>query len=120
MSGTSGVSFGGHSLFLVQFTQSEDSRTYLDFNEPNDGCEALCRIYESVQVNKLKAENKDGDGKFEYELSDLLKFCDSLYDLGVLEFSEKAAGYMAHGREWVKAKIYTYLKEKSTDSKDKK
>jgi len=48
-------------------------------------------------------------------LSDFLKFIDSLYDMGALCYSDKASGYMAHGREWVKAKIYDYMKSKSVD-----
>jgi len=48
-------------------------------------------------INKKKAEDKEEDGKFEYELSDFLKFLDSLYDLGALVYSDKATGYMAHG-----------------------
>jgi hypothetical protein len=115
MSEKSGVSFNGHTLMLVQFSQSEDSRTYLDFDKIEDGCESLCRIYESVQINKKKAEDKDGEGKFEYELCDFLKFLDSLYDLGAMVYSDKGPGYMAHGREWIKAKIYSYMKERSTE-----
>ena len=108
-------SFNGHSLLLVQFSQTEDSRTYLDFDKAEDGCEALIRIYESVQINKKKAEDKDCDGRFEYELGDFLKFLDSLYDLGAMEYSDKGEGYVAHGREWIKAKVYQYMKERSTE-----
>ena len=89
----------------------------MDYDKIDDGCEALVRIYETVLINKKWAEDKDSDGKIEYELSDFLKFLDSLYDLGVMEYSEKMGGYMAHGREWIKAKIYTYLKERSVDAK---
>jgi len=53
-------------------------------------------------INKKKAEDKTDDGKLEYELSEFLKFLDSLYDVGALVYSDKAVGYMAHGREWIK------------------
>ncbi len=109
------VSFDGHSLLLVQFTQSEDSRTYLDFDKIENGCESLLRIYESVMIKKKKEEEHNDEGKLEYELSDFLKFLDSLYDLGALVYSDKATGYMAHGREWMKAKIYSYMKDKSVE-----
>ena len=66
-------------------------------------------------ITKKKAEDKTDDGKFEYELTDFLKFLDSLYDLSSLVYSDKAGGYMAHGREWLKAKIYSYMKDKAVD-----
>eukprot|EP00345_Euplotes_harpa_P016363 CAMPEP_0168346122 /NCGR_PEP_ID=MMETSP0213-20121227/18052_1 /TAXON_ID=151035 /ORGANISM="Euplotes harpa, Strain FSP1.4" /LENGTH=68 /DNA_ID=CAMNT_0008354651 /DNA_START=3 /DNA_END=205 /DNA_ORIENTATION=+ len=61
--------YSGHSLLLVQFSQSEDSRTYLDFDRIDDGLESLCRIYESVQINKKKNESGSKEGKIEYELT---------------------------------------------------
>ena len=64
-----------------------------------------------MQINKKKNEMGDKEGKIDYELTDLLKFLDSLYDLSALCFNEKAKGYNAHGREWVKAKVYKYLKD---------
>ena len=115
MASTPGVSFNGHSILFIQFSQSEDSRTYLDFDKVEDGCEALTRIYESVKINKKKEEDKSDSGRFEYELSDFLKFLDSLYDIGAMVYSDKAPGYMAHGKEWLKAKIYTYMKENSVE-----
>ena len=72
-------------MLLVQFSAAEDSRIYMDFDKVDDALESLCRIFESVQVNKAKADiEKKKEGKVEYELSDLLKFLDSLYDLSVL------------------------------------
>ena len=71
----------------------------------------LCRIYESVQINKKKKELGSKEGKVDYELTDLLKFLDSLQDLSALVFNEKVKGYSPHGREWLKAKIYKYLKD---------
>ena len=64
-----------------------------------------------MQINKKKNEVGSTEGKIEYDVTDLLKFLDSLYDLSALVFNEKAKGYMAHGREWLKAKIYKYLKD---------
>ena len=62
-------------------------------------------------INKNKAETGSKDGKVDYELVDLLKFLDSLYDLGAMIFNERQKGYMPHGREWLKAKLYKYLKD---------
>ena len=72
---------------------------------------ALCRIFEGVQINKKKNETGNKEGKIDYDLTDLLKFLDSLYDLSSLTFSDKFKGFMPHGREWIKAKMYKYLKE---------
>ena len=64
-----------------------------------------------MQINKRKNDIGTKEGKIDYELTDLLKFLDSLYDLSALVFNEKAKRYMAHGREWIKGKVYKYLKD---------
>ena len=74
-------------------------------------CIALCRIYEGVQISKKKNESGSKEGKIDYDLTDLLKYLDSLYDLSAVTYNEKSKGYIPHGREWIKAKMYKYLKD---------
>ena len=62
-------------------------------------------------INKNKNETGGKEGKVDYELVELLKFLDSLYDLSAMVFNDKSKGYLPHGREWLKAKIYKYLKD---------
>ena len=64
-------------------------------------------------LNKKAVDQKteeDETSKLEYKLEDILKFIDQLFDLGVMCFNEKASGYTAHGKAWVKAKVHAYLR----------
>eukprot|EP00349_Pseudokeronopsis_sp_Brazil_P006085 CAMPEP_0202958352 /NCGR_PEP_ID=MMETSP1396-20130829/2717_1 /ASSEMBLY_ACC=CAM_ASM_000872 /TAXON_ID= /ORGANISM="Pseudokeronopsis sp., Strain Brazil" /LENGTH=67 /DNA_ID=CAMNT_0049676397 /DNA_START=177 /DNA_END=380 /DNA_ORIENTATION=+ len=60
-------------------------------------------------------ENQDLNRKMEYTLEDLLKFVDQLYDLGAMVYNEKASGYTAHGKPWIKGKLHAYLRKSVTD-----
>ncbi len=42
----------GHTLMLVQFVQSEESRTYIDSKSPYETLETLLRIYENYALQK--------------------------------------------------------------------
>jgi len=80
----------------MQFSKSEETRTYIDCKTPNEMLETFCRIYENFLLNKMGMLNKDEDEaneegsnegknnsndsneekKVEYQLEDLLKFVD--------------------------------------------
>ena len=76
-------------------------------------------------LNKDEDEqNQDGNGsgnqelndanmekKVEYQLEDLLKFVDQLYDLSAMVFNQKAAGYTCHGKAWIKGMLHVYLRK---------
>lgn len=77
----------GHSIMLVQFSKNEETRTYLDCQNPNEMLETFCRIYENFLLNKLGIINtpndsdpnrmeEDGKRVVEYQLEDILKFVD--------------------------------------------
>ena len=96
----------GHTLMLIQFVSNEESRTYIDTKGPNECFEALCRFYESYAIQKGGLPQK-----VEYELRDLLQFVDQLFDLSMMIFNHKAAGYTCHGKPWIKGMLHVYLRK---------
>ena len=68
-------------------------------------------------LNKKAIDQKQEEDQealaLEYKLEDVLKFIDQLFDLGVMCFNEKASGYTAHGKAWVKAKLHAYFRRLS-------
>ena len=44
-----------HTFVLVQFTEDENSRTYLDFDTIQEALDGLCQIFEQ----KLKFSNRE-------------------------------------------------------------
>ena len=102
---------------LVQFSSNEETRTYMDCKTPDHALETFLRIYENFLLNKngiLREQQKQEEGesaaKIEYKLEDVLKFMDQLFDLGAMCFNERASGYTAHCKAWMKAKLHSYLR----------
>lgn len=64
---------------MVQFTEDENSRTYLDFETINEGLDGVCQMYEQ----KLKASNPEKT-EIEYDLQNLCQYIDELKDCAML------------------------------------
>jgi hypothetical protein len=110
----------GHTLMLLQFSKNEETRFYLDAKTPHGSMEQLCRIYENFLLNKLGIINGNEDEgappikkNVEYQLEDVLRFVDQLFDLGAMVYNPKAAGYTCHGKAWIKGMVYDYLKKQA-------
>ncbi|CDW86993.1 rudimentary enhancer [Stylonychia lemnae] len=97
-----------HTVVLLQFTEDENSRTYLDFDSINDALDGICQIYEQ----KLKVVNQDAQA-ITYDLCDLINYLDSIRDLSCLTYNDIQKTYIPHGRDWVKSKIYMSLKKQA-------
>ena len=91
---------------LVQFVENEESRTYIDTKTPYEAFETICRLYENYEIQKRGPQTEH----FEYELKELIAFVDQLYDLSMMIFNNKAAGYTSHGKAWIKAMLHVYLR----------
>ena len=108
----------GHTIFLVQFSSNEESRTYMDCKSTDAAFETFLRIYESflmnknsiIQLQKSEEGQQEQSLKIEYKLEDVCRFIDQLFDLGCMCFNERACGYTAHGKAWFKAKVHAYLR----------
>ena len=105
----------GHTIMLIQFSKNEETRTFIDCKTPDEIFESFCRIYENFLLNKcghLDPETAEiAPQKMEYQLDDLIKFVDQLFDLSALAYNEKAAGYTAHGKAWFKGMLHAYLRK---------
>ena len=95
---------------LVQFVASEDSRTYVDTSSPYQALETLLRLYENFALQKRALLNQ-ATGRLDYELKDLCEFVDQLFDLSMMIFNERAAGYTCHGKPWIKGMLHVYLRK---------
>lgn len=113
----------GHTLMLMQFSKNEETRFYIDSRDPHGCMESLCRIYENFLLNKLGVINGNNEvapsgedsskRNVEYQLEDVLKFVDQLFDLGAMVYNPKGSGYTCHGKAWIKGMLYDYLKKQA-------
>ncbi|TNV75334.1 hypothetical protein FGO68_gene1979 [Halteria grandinella] len=109
----------GHSLMLIQFVSNEESRTFLDARSPYDLMELLVRMFENYFLQKRQATTAPGSSNTvnaDYELKDICDFIDQLYDLSMMVFNQKAAGYTSHGKTWIKGMVHVYLRRLSIGS----
>ena len=72
-----------HTMVLCQFTEDENSRTYLDFDTIQEALDGICQIYEQ----KLKFSNREAQ-QITYDLSDLIGYVDKLRDISCLTYND--------------------------------
>ena len=94
-----------HTLILVQYTPAYETRGYMDFPNVGAAMDALVKMYET----KLKELNPQ-IRHITYDVSDLLKFFDSLTDLVALVCDNTVGKYDPRDRNWVKERIVAHLK----------
>ena len=68
-----------HTIVLIQYSASFQSRSYMDFPTVNAAVDAVIKMYE----HKLKELNPSV-GQITYDVSDLYNFLDSLTDINAL------------------------------------
>ena len=79
----------------------------MDSKSPFDTLEMILRLYENYLIQKQGRHIS----QVSYELNDVLKFVDTLFDLSLMIFNEKAAGYTCHGKSWIKGMLHVYLRQ---------
>ena len=87
----------GHCILLIQFTQDDNSRTYLDYENVKLCVDGLCNLYEQ----KLKVQNPDKN-EVKYDVSQFFAYIDQLIDLGAMVYNVNIKAYEPKGKEWVK------------------
>lgn len=55
------AAMNGHTIMLVQFSSNEETRTYMDCQNPYEAMETFCRIYENFLLNKQGIINDKTD-----------------------------------------------------------
>eukprot|EP00440_Ansanella_granifera_P004150 gb/GFBE01004502.1/.p1 GENE.gb/GFBE01004502.1/~~gb/GFBE01004502.1/.p1 ORF type:complete len:108 (+),score=24.98 gb/GFBE01004502.1/:1-324(+) len=94
-----------HTLLLVQFDDSKEARTYVDYASVPEALDGVCQLYEQ----SLKASNP-GLRSTTYDVTDLFSFIDSVGDLSCLVFNSRTNAYVPHNKEWIKANVFDHLK----------
>ncbi|CAI8043311.1 Enhancer of rudimentary homolog [Geodia barretti] len=94
-----------HTILLIQPARGHESRTYTDYETVQECLEGICKIYEE-HLRQLNPHSPS----ITYDISQLFKFVDDLFDLSCLVHQPSAASYIPHNKEWLKEKIYGMLK----------
>ena len=102
------ASGSSHTVVMIQFTEDENSKTYMDFDTIQEALDGICQTYEQ----KLKFAHHDAQN-ISYELCDLVNYIDKLKDMSCLTYNDTQKVYVPHGREWIKSKIYMSLKRQA-------
>ena len=68
-----------HTIILIQYSASFQSRSYMDFPTVNAAIDAVIKMYE----HKLKELNPSV-GQITYDITDLYNFLNSLNDVNAL------------------------------------
>lgn len=68
-----------HTIILLQYTRGYNTRTYLDFAGVNAAMDGVVKLFE----HKLK-EERPNSPEISYDMNDLNRFIDSLYDICAL------------------------------------
>jgi len=94
-----------HTIVLVQFDETRESRSYLDYDSVPDALDGICQLYE--QSLKVRYPNKDS---VTYDVEDLFSFVESVGDLCCFVFSEGTSAYVPHNKNWIKRQVFDHLK----------
>lgn len=66
---------------------------------------AICRMFEM----RLKEQHPD-ESQITYEVADLFRYVDQMYDMACLVFSPESNTYVPRNKEWIKEQVYQHLK----------
>ena len=89
----------------------------MDASSPYEALETLLRLYENFALQRRALLNQ-ATARLDYELKDLCEFVDQLFDLSVMVFNTKAAGYTCHGKPWIKGMLHVYLRKVAAAAHD--
>ena len=73
---------------MLQFTQDDSSRTFLDYEDISKCVDGLCQLYEQ----KMKVQNP-GKADVIYDVSELFNYLDELRDIGALVYNVNTKAY---------------------------
>jgi len=94
-----------HTIILVQYDKSYNSRSFMDFQAVGMALDAVVKMYET----KLKELNP-GVPNIEYDIARLYGYLDELHDICALVLDPSTNKYEPHDKQWIKQKIYDQLR----------
>jgi hypothetical protein len=80
-------------IILIQWTQSNWSKTYYYFNSRQEGIKFILKLYEDSLNNNFKNVKV-------IQMSQVLSFIYSFYDFVYLELDEVGSVYKSYGKDW--------------------
>ena len=99
------ISNKGHTILLLQFTQDETTKTYVEYADISKCVDGVCQLYEQ----RLRLQNSDKQ-EVTYDVQQLFAYLDQLSDIGALVYNANIKAYEPKSREWVKQQVYCGLK----------
>ncbi|KAI8804807.1 enhancer of rudimentary [Cladochytrium replicatum] len=97
-----------HTIILLQETRSIQTRTYKEYETVSMAMDGVVKMYET----KLKAMNPTA-ANITYDVSDLNSYVDTMADIAALVFDPTTRTYSPHDREWIKERVFAYLRKVS-------
>eukprot|EP01057_Protomagalhaensia_wolfi_P000234 Protomagalhaensia_wolfi_Nauph_80__233@NODE_1130_length_1708_cov_182_898742_g862_i0_p2_GENE_NODE_1130_length_1708_cov_182_898742_g862_i0NODE_1130_length_1708_cov_182_898742_g862_i0_p2_ORF_typecomplete_len105_score9_76ER/PF01133_17/1_9e33_NODE_1130_length_1708_cov_182_898742_g862_i0331645 len=96
-----------HTVMLIQYSESPDSKTYMDYEDVNYALDGICQLYEQ----SLKASNPQLP-EITYTVQHLFDYLDKLHDICVFvrETNSPQPLYTPHDRRWAQRAIFDYLR----------
>eukprot|EP00919_Chromeraceae_sp_WS-2016_P000392 GHVR01001012.1.p1 GENE.GHVR01001012.1~~GHVR01001012.1.p1 ORF type:complete len:108 (+),score=11.92 GHVR01001012.1:17-340(+) len=94
-----------HTIVLVQFGNTVQSRSYLDYESLGEAFDGICQLYEQG----LKGVNPQ-IRNVTYDLNQLFEYLDNMYDLSLLEYHPQLNAYLPHGKDWIKKQLFNHIK----------
>mmetsp|Transcript_101553 Transcript_101553/g.286384 ORF Transcript_101553/g.286384 Transcript_101553/m.286384 type:complete len:103 (+) Transcript_101553:34-342(+) len=96
---------GKHTIILLQYSNSLQTRSFMDFPSVSIAMDALVKMYE----HKLRELNPNITN-ITYDVSDLYTYLDSLHDLCAMVLDPSSNKYDPHDKKWIKQKIFVHLR----------
>mmetsp|Transcript_5159 Transcript_5159/g.7147 ORF Transcript_5159/g.7147 Transcript_5159/m.7147 type:complete len:113 (+) Transcript_5159:102-440(+) len=97
-----------HTILLVQPNDRKDSRTFHDFDAIAHACDGIVKMFEDHL--KFMFPNQPN---IQYDISDLFKYMDDLWELSGLIFDNQIGAYIPEDRESLKQRVFNYLRNQS-------
>eukprot|EP00450_Noctiluca_scintillans_P028572 CAMPEP_0194543626 /NCGR_PEP_ID=MMETSP0253-20130528/86120_1 /TAXON_ID=2966 /ORGANISM="Noctiluca scintillans" /LENGTH=102 /DNA_ID=CAMNT_0039390411 /DNA_START=15 /DNA_END=323 /DNA_ORIENTATION=- len=98
------VDASNHTILLVQFDQTKDSRSYVDYETLAGALDGVCQMYrQSLKSRTMSSADESPDA--------LVNFLDGLGDISCLVFNPTSNSYVPHNLKWIRAKIVDYLEK---------
>ena len=92
-------------ILLIQPHIYPETRTYSQLDSVNECMEKIIKMYEE-SLKKYHPNKRSID----YSALDLTHYIDQLEDLNLMVFQEKLQMYVPRNKDWIKEKIYVFLR----------
>lgn len=98
-------------LLLMQTNSDVSSRCYMDFVSVKSCLEHICSIYNFYRISNVISVNMETEADSskpidKYDLTEILKFIDELFDLVCLVYQPTSNQFTPYNKDWIKGQLY--------------